>query len=373
MGPKTTLSELVSSAVPRRRARCLTARRFRVESAAGAERRSTPRVFGSAFRHLQDAQAKLRGRPQRQPVRLGRMFHVGEDVGDLMTGLRHLDEAASLLLPRGDGGRLGHAPALSDDPGRIYQRRGGQIEPVLGTPLLDLVRARTGLREGGLGGDRRRVARRIRELSGTTDVRIPECSRKMGLAPIHHGRPLAEVDAPDPDGSILRDDELLAVLYGRSELGEMDGDLPGRLTRRLTVTADPCWLELTGELQELLRGRLARRRLCLEANPTSNLLIGGFADYREIPYRSLTDAGLAVSSSTGDPGLSMASLPRGFAAMYPPLSLEMRHREALQWPIERLVDADQSTFLGTQVPAGRTAYQQAGVALRWPAGMPGAR
>lgn len=176
-----------------------------------------------------------------------------------------------------------------------------------------------------------------------------------------------------PDGSTLRDDELLAVLYGRSELGEMDGDLPRRLTRRLTVTADPYWLELTGKPQELLRGRLARRRLCIEANPTSNLLIGGFADYREIPYRSLTDAGLAVSSSTGDPGLSMASLPRGFAAMYPPLSLEMRHREALQWPIERLVDADQSTFLGTQVPAGRTAYQQAGVALRWPAGMPGAR
>jgi hypothetical protein len=338
--------------------------------AAGAERKSTPRVFGTAFRRLQHDLETFRAEPGCPPTRLGWTFHVGEDVEDLLTGLRHLDEAASLLLPRGEGGRLGHALALADDPRRFYQRRGGRTEPTLGTHLLDLVWAWAGLRQEGLGGERRWVEQRIRELCPGFEPRIFACSRAMELTPISAGRPARPAEAPDPEGPILLETELLARLCAEPPPAALEASRSEELGHRLTVTADRHWLELTEKLQELLRERLARMRLCIEANPTSNLLIGGFADYGELPYRKLTDAGLALSLNTDDPGLFMTTLPGEFAALYQALSDDLRHRETLGWLYERLMDADRSTFLGTQVPTGAEAWEQAGKALEWRPGVP---
>ena len=106
--------------------------------AAGDERASPPRVFAKAYRHLKELEGRHRTTAGTPCIRLGRTFHVGEDADNLVTALRHIDEVAALLL--GDeGGRLGHALALGEDPARYYQRRGGETEPSLGSHLLDLV------------------------------------------------------------------------------------------------------------------------------------------------------------------------------------------------------------------------------------------
>ena len=81
---------------------------------------------------------------------------------------------------------------------------------------------------------------------------------------------------------------------------------------------DKHWLALVGEMQGLLRQRLEKQRICIEANPTSNLLIGGYAAYEELPYEKLVAEGLSVSLNTDDPGLFATSLAAEYAAMYGP-------------------------------------------------------
>lgn len=305
--------------------------------AAGDERQSPPRVFGAAFHHLRQLEARHRPRPDRPRIRLGRTYHVGEDVADLLSGLRHLDEAVRLLLGPG-GGRLGHALALAEDPGRFYARRGGQTEPGIGAHLLDLIWAWGRLAEARSPNHAAWITRRIHELGGDDgdriETKVHSCFRAMGL-----------VDPGLPGGGrILSEDELLDHLAFR-----------GNPHESVTVTVDDRWLELVAELQRLLRNEFAYRRLTVEANPTSNLLIGGYLDYRELPYDRLVDDDIGVSVNTDDPGLFMTTLPGEFAALYRARSGKATHRRILSWLADRRFDADQSTFLGPHVPVGRDA------------------
>ena len=75
-------------------------------------------------------------------------------------------------------------------------------------------------------------------------------------------------------------------------------------------------------------------------------------DYRDLPYQTLINDGLAVSLNTDDPGLFMSSLSWEFSAMYKALAENngMSHREILGWLNERLFDAQKSSFLGNHVP-----------------------
>jgi hypothetical protein len=114
-------------------------------------------------------------------------------------------------------------------------------------------------------------------------------------------------------------------------------------------------MRLVTRLQCLLRERLARCRITVEVNPTSNLLIGGFNDYAELPYRVMTDSGLAVSINTDDPGLFMTSLPNEFAALYHSLVGPMPHQAVSQWLQGRRLDAANSTFLRLGTPIGADA------------------
>ncbi|MGH8547041.1 MAG: hypothetical protein ACRERU_00240 [Methylococcales bacterium] len=103
---------------------------------------------------------------------------------------------------------------------------------------------------------------------------------------------------------------------------------------------------------------MSRLPICIEANPTSNLLIGGYRKYHELPYAVFTDAGLAVSLNTDDPGLFCTTLPGEFAAMYHAgLQRTASHREAIEWLEDRLHDARRATFLGPHVPIGRDALK----------------
>ena len=66
----------------------------------------------------------------------------------------------------------------------------------------------------------------------------------------------------------------------RSEADLLDIlDFQGKAQEPVLLHADEDWLDLLRRLQALLIERLAKRRICIEANPTSNLIIGGYADY----------------------------------------------------------------------------------------------
>ncbi|MBI4515091.1 MAG: hypothetical protein HY699_04655 [Deltaproteobacteria bacterium] len=305
--------------------------------AAGRERLTPPRDFGAAFGHLLERQCAHRARPGEEPVRLGWTFHVGEDLSDFLTGLRHVDEAATLLV-RG-AGRLGHALVLGDDPQRFYDRRRGETEPSIGTHLLDLVWAWGRLMDAGCGDQcpwlEERILRLVQERRRTQGEKgaspnIGGCFRSMGLTA--------------PAMRVASEAKLLAELT-----------FAGDARESIPIRPEPHWIDLLRRLQALLQERLARFELCVEVCPTSNVLVAGFDAYEQLPYRSLVDAGLAVSINTDNPGLFMTSLPAEFAALHQVLIGSMSHRRALEWLAARRFDADQSTFVGHHVPTGENA------------------
>jgi hypothetical protein len=294
--------------------------------AAGDERLAPPRIFAKPFREIQEL-AKTHRTGVRRPIRLGFTYHVGEDMVDLLTGLRHMDEVASLLLPEGMGGRLGHALALADDPRRFYANRGLQTEPPLGCHLLDLVWAWGRLTlPASHGSEANWLARRILELADKADYDdVVRCYRAMAL--------------DRPDAEPLGEHELLEHLK-----------LAGDPSQPLLPPVNEEWFDLLRSLQKILQERFAHRRICIEANPTSNLIIGGFNSYAELPYKALVDAGLPVSINTDDPGLFMTSLPGELAALYDVFAGKMPHRQILTWLADRVFDAEHSTFLGPGTP-----------------------
>lgn len=299
--------------------------------AAGDERRAAPRVFAKAFRQLRRCEQKLRPHPEHPSMRLGWTYHAGEDADDLLTSLRHIDEVARLLLPKASPARLGHALLLGEPPERFYQRHHGEVEVMLGPHLLDLVWA-----QGRLGEDRHPehvawLRHRIVQLA-SKETRVPRIERCY------------EAMEMDGDGGEPKTEtELLRILHFTFK--EDNAHKP------LTLFASQDWIEMAGLLQQELRESLTRRRISIEANPTSNLIIGGYSHYRDLPYQTLVEAGLPLSLNTDDPGLFMSSLPAEFASMYKALAETMRHREALVWLRERLFDAQQGSFLGN-VPIG---------------------
>ena len=78
--------------------------------AAGNELNCRPEVFAHAFRYLREFGG------------LGRTYHVGEDFYDLIDGLRAIDEAIT-FLEFGKNDRLGHALALGVNPYDYYNHR----------------------------------------------------------------------------------------------------------------------------------------------------------------------------------------------------------------------------------------------------------
>ena len=129
------------------------------------------------------------------------------------------------------------------------------------------------------------------------------------------------------------------------------GSLPE--DRPITLNADEQWIKLVEGLQEWLRQDLRTRRVCIEANPTSNLLIGPFASYSDLPYAELVKDELALSLNTDDPGIFVTSLPAEFSALYEALMPKLGHRRTLEWLAARAFDAQQSTFVGPRVPVGK--------------------
>ena len=297
---------------------------------AGDERNRPPRNFAGAYWMLRVLQQNYRPQPAEPPIRLGWTYHVGEDFADLLTALRHIDEVYNLLLYP-EGGRLGHALALGENPERFYQRRGGQSELCLGAHLLDLVWAHGCLVEEQ---DNEYIAWLEARIDNLLDQglerksNIHGCYIRMGLGGNRSAKHLLE-------------NELLNAL-----------GFSGCQKTTIAVDANRQWMEICWRLQNRLRRQLARQPICIEANPSSNLLIGGYQHYSQLPYRILVDSKLALSLNTDDPGLFITSLSGEFSAMYAALAEDktMSHREILCWLNERIFDARQSSFLGNHVP-----------------------
>ena len=90
--------------------------------AANSEIFCRPEVYAQAFRFLRGHEVKIDDELDDYPYDLNVTYHVGEDFMDVADGLRAVEEALIFLNLR-NGDRLGHALVLGTDVRKYYEKR----------------------------------------------------------------------------------------------------------------------------------------------------------------------------------------------------------------------------------------------------------
>lgn len=306
---------------------------------AGIERVGPPRLFAEAMAGASHVSHTFVARGGTVPLALGKTWHVGEDFRDLLTSLRHVHEALRIMLPDPDTGspdavRIGHGVALGLDHAAFYARRRGWSELPLGEHLLDLAWA-WGRCERDVGH------RHDLEDRGDLLAELHRDALRGDPVDLRKGHALLTKRKPLPHAPLLREDEVLAAW------------LPGLGAVKARLDPDARWLKLVAHMQRGLRAEIARLGVCVEANPTSNLLVGELAGYHHLPFWTLTDEGLRVSINTDDPGMFVTSLPREYAHLLSAMWRRgLTRPQAEAWLQARWEDGRRSTFLGRRTPRG---------------------
>ena len=124
-------------------------------------------VFRPLVTHIRQAAGvggrELAGLGERQPAPLRTTVHAGEDFSHLLTGLRHVDEAAETLGLR-EGDRIGHGLALGVDPAN-WAATVGRVAMPREDRLLDLAWEWSWWTRRGRGADAARISYITREVS----------------------------------------------------------------------------------------------------------------------------------------------------------------------------------------------------------------
>ena len=328
--------------------------------AAGDELAAPPRTSAPSYRRARDLlDVEIPGRhPDGPPCRLGFTYHVGEDFRDILTGLRHIDEAAHVLGMKHQD-RIGHGLALFMKPVDFYLRR-PQTYPTARDLALDLLWCWSVLRDRPDLAERARRALSdhlgLNKSSGDMDGHAKDLDadgRRVNLAlkddHVDVGGRRANGSTED-DQVVLDEAKLYESIRGDEKL---DGD------QMIAVRADPSWIALVTAAQEVVVQRLLKRGLAVELNPTSNLVIGGFASYGDLPYlRVLTEGSLAARLplvvGTDDPGLFHTSLRGEYDAIAAGLVELGCTSEALRGHLERLRQTSvERSFIPPWAPRGQ--------------------
>jgi hypothetical protein len=295
-------------------------------------------VLAPLFRHAVEASAcaaevLAAHHPAWEPAipRFRRTLHTGEDFVHLLGGLRRMDEAIE-FFPLEQGDRLGHGLALGVDPARWCRQTGG-VAMTLEERLLDLTwewrlnstgRASTG-RDSLLGREIRRLAREIfdSDLEADAidllvrDLYRNDMLRRAGFPAGASGGPHARTwacghstDPPQdrPLSSATQRLELLRRYLTEGALYER-----GQRVEWINTELDrDALVALSGHVRQ----RVARRGLCVEANPSSNLLIGHLGQLKDHPLWRLRPPEprpdlepVRVCIGSDDPLTFAASLP----------------------------------------------------------------
>jgi hypothetical protein len=289
--------------------------------AASAELDCPPRSFSKAFLWIRDRLDNSACEDNGPPIHLGFTFHAGEDFRDLLTGIRHVDEAAHLLGMRA-GDRIGHGLALSWPVDEFYLSR-GQSFAKIGEHALDLcwAAALLGRHEGhgDLARDARERLLALLTAAGAQPMQPYEAIiAALDMDGPHtwcspHAGALAHVqDAGDEVARALREDELLQRL-----------GIPEKLRDDIapTISRQRDWRKLVGACQRLAQQRLRERGLTIEINPSSNRLVGGFDTPERLPYTRISRPGprqpdqpanIPLAIGTDDAGIFHTSLRREY-------------------------------------------------------------
>lgn len=321
-----------------------------------------PETFASEFRYLKarsmetiPAKWYYGGRNHHHAI--GITYHAGEDFLDIADGLRALDEAVMYLcLEKGD--RLGHALALGIDPEKYYQAKRNRIflrkqdyldnlvwllyrSLELGVCIEESYRAMMADKAMELFGELYSSA--VKTIQAGNPLELYYRSWKLRgdhpdlyLSGVYSPqKKLTEIDYDNYKiaGGLQRyqacTDSLDAVRHNHEIAGIYYAYHFDRKTKeRGYQTAGfpvPAWyIRIIKEMQKALQLELFQKGICIECNPTSNVLIGTFKAYQEHPVLQFNDyhleqdsrqPKLTVSLNTDDLGVFDTSLSNEYALM----------------------------------------------------------
>lgn len=317
--------------------------------AANSEFGCRPEVYAEIYRRLQHLERDTSMEMVREVKwqDLGITYHVGEDYYDIVDGLRAIEEAI-LFLNLTDGSRLGHAVALGIGAKEYYAERKNTII-IPKQDLLDncvwllakmdeyAIQDETGVRNK-LMLEVQRLLNEIYADFVMEDYRAYyQAWLLRGDEPSMYMNASLETKAPedlleepyylnhfDRRIDVARAQSYARVLYRQYHYDagvKHRGHKPEewRLPDGLIMVID--------KIQEQMRNDVARRKIAIEVNPTSNLRICNIDTYDTHPVVKFRNYGLSVmdeyndcpqisvSINTDDKGIFATSLEKEYTLM----------------------------------------------------------
>ena len=313
-----------------------------------------PEVFAPLYRYIDGVQQKWNSQLDTllpsSPMRISKAYHVGEDFLDIADGLRAIDEAVE-FLNMGPGSRIGHALAMGVAPEDHYRQKKYEIVTTKQDRLDDLVWILYRMKELGVQIDGELEARlqkeayqHFREIYGkaieknnwTCGLNEYYCSMKLrGDDPAAYypdKRINVYLNTSDEFDNYLidntrplldsyRNEQCIVGLYYYYHYGVAEG-VCGQKT--VTCQVDEAYMKLMRQAQDAMQKNIERKRIIVECNLSSNVLIGTFQRYdhhpvfrfnrRKLePHKDIERAQLHVCVNTDDLGVFDTSLEFEYA------------------------------------------------------------
>lgn len=332
--------------------------RVRGIDAAASEIGCRPENFAVAFRFLGDIHtAKFASAcallPPPHP-HLSKTYHAGEDFLDIADGLRSIDEAIHFLdLQRGS--RIGHALAMGVSPDIHYCTKNYTIVTTKQDRLDDLVwllyrgpalgvsidpQQKYSLVEEAHRLFREIYADAVHQHGWNCTLDEYYCSAKLrGDDPsLYRSMKYQKADfsicpydaflenASDPSLRTYRTDPRISGLYYYYHYGVKEKK---RGMEKVTVQVDSVYIQLMHRMQNAMQKFVEHSGLIVECNPSSNVLIGTFQDYKNHPVFRFNNTGLVydqqghdscpqlhICVNTDDLGVFDTSLEFEYALLY---------------------------------------------------------
>ena len=347
--------------------------RVRGIDAASEEVLCRPEIFAVAYRYIDYVQKKWNvldhGLLQSSPIRISKTYHAGEDFLDIASGLRAIDEAIRFLHLEANS-RIGHALALGVEPEIHYNTKhhefiitkqdrlddlvwiiyrghelgvviDGALEAELKQEAEHLFRDiyRDALADNSWASNLYVYWKSMKLREDDPSVYSSGSFKKPGMDADEINSCL--IDSENSELQYLRNDQQISGLYYYYHYGVMEG-IRGKETYTKRVSVE--YIHLMRRLQDAMIKEVSRRKLIIETNPSSNVLIGTFKDYclhpifrfnnRKLNGHKSTQSGddnvqLSVCVNTDDLGVFDTSLEFEYALLYEALQ---KRRDSMMSP-----------------------------------------
>ena len=304
--------------------------------AANSEFGCRPEVFATVFRRLKYVHHSNRTDYlySRKNYQLGRTFHVAEDYYDIVDGLRAIDECL-FYLNFGEGDRLGHCVALGIEPQRYYKTRNYTIILPKQILLDNAVWLLFKMDEYSIP-DSNGLKKRLRDVF---HFYFPQIYKGYS-GTIEDYYSAWKLRGDDPRSSTPKDSYIKPYLLNKIDSG-LDLFRENEDISNLYRAYHSCDQRVNGEelveyqlkdsdvwvirdLQQYMRKEISRKKISIETNPTSNIIITDVERYSKHPILQFYNYGLSddanpeqinVSINTDDQGVFATSLEKEFTLM----------------------------------------------------------